>query len=134
MSAEQWAEGLVQKINDRDEKSRIENEAFVLRENLRRKEGPHLWTRLREALKSKAETLNQVAGRDVFVPDLTNWNKVIVGNREIVEFNRERLVLGCHFGTISQDFRIKVGQDGEVQFGPWESVERLAQRLIETNC
>lgn len=137
-SEEKWAQELVQKVNDRDESKRIENEAFVLKEKLKRTNGPRLWQEFRETLSKRADVLNRVAQKNVFVCDMMNQDKITLGDKTIAEFDRERLTLNCVFRSRFETFPIKVNEEGEVYFcskstGP-KSIDHLVERLIEESC
>ena len=139
MTPEKWAERLVQGINERDAQARIREEAFVLKETLRRTNGPSLWSDLREIFKNRVETVNQVAQRDVFVPDLTNFREIRLGHKILARFDDKQLTLVCCLGSRTESFSVRVSlSEGEVCW--WskamgeQSVEQIAERLIETNC
>src|SRR4029077_855183 len=132
---EKWAQEQARKIVDTKHSRQVDREAFILRERIKREQGPHLWLELRGAVERKAKMVNSALGQQTLIFSSLDMRTVSIDGKIVAEFDSQAIKFRCMFGSTCDFFSVAVNDSGEVHLFSTsqgnKTVDQIATNLVE---
>jgi hypothetical protein len=142
VSMTDWARDAAKHLRDQQEKSRLEQQAFVEKQQLKRVKGPQMWGALKERIVENCKAFNVEVEREVLVLEKSPNDRMVVKSllndapRTLrISFDEAAGSLGYGCEGRFEKWQLEVSNSGVVQFSNQfgsDSVESIADAMLNT--